>query len=413
MGNIYNGDGLFSFINEEWVTHNKSNTPFLDSIYDFITVKVNPANPANAFAGSWSRGIVEFNNQSLTHVYDASNSTLTSNQPYGPNYRIRVGGICFDDNGNLWVTNSGVNTALNVKKSVGGWKSFNFSGYVSNSEVGNLIIDKNNYKWIILPRNNGILVFDDNNTIDDISDDHIKKLSTATGNGALPSNNVYSIALDNDGEVWVGTDKGIAVFYNPENVFSGNNFDSQQILVDQEGFIQPLLESEIVTTIAIDGDNRKWIGTQRAGVFLMSADGTEQLIHFTEDDSPLFSNTITCISIDQKTGEVFFGTDKGIISYKGTATKGDTEYTDVVVYPNPVTEDYNGYIAIKGLVTNADVKITDISGTLIYQTIAEGGQAVWNGKNYNGDRAKTGVYLVFCSNSDGSKTLVTKIMIVN
>ena len=125
------------------------------------------------------------------------------------------------------------------------------------------------------------------------------------------------------------------------------------------------------------------------------------------------SNSIYCITIDQKTGEVFFGTDKGIISYKGTATKGETEYSNVLVYPNPVTEDYAGPIAIKGLVTNADVKITDISGTLIYQTIAEGGQAIWNGKNYSGEKAKTGVYLVFCSNTDGSKTLVTKIMLIN
>jgi hypothetical protein len=411
--NIYNGDGIFSFINEEWKTYSSSTIPALDTIYDFITIKVNPANPADVFAGSWSRGLVEFYNQSLINVYDEKNSTLMGNQLTYPNNRTRVGGIAFDASGNMWVTNSGVNTALNVKRPGTGWTAFNFSGYVNNNEVGDLVIDKNNYKWIILPRNNGMLVFDDNNTISNITDDNLKKLSSATGNGALPSNNVYSIARDNDGEIWVGTDKGVAVFYNPENVFSGSNFDSQQILVDEGGFIQPLLESEIVTTIAVDGDNRKWIGTLRAGAFLMSDDGTKQLLHFTEDNSPLFSNTVNCISIDQKTGEVFFGTDKGIISYKGTATAGDSDYTEVVVYPNPVTKDYNGYIAIKGLVDKADVKITDITGTLIYQTVAEGGQAVWNGKNYSGERAKSGVYLVFCSNSDGSKTLVTKIMIVN
>ncbi len=411
--NLYNRDGLFSFINEEWDTYNKNNVPALDTIYDIVCVSVNPANPSNAFAGSWSRGILEFNNQALTNIYGESNSTLTSNQPYGSNYRIRIGGICFDKDGNIWVTNSGVNTALNVRKPNGNWKAFNFSGYVNNNEVGNLIIDKNNYKWIILPRNSGLLVFNDNNSIDDISDDNIKKLSNATGNGALSSNNIFSIAVDLDGEIWVGTDKGISVFYSPENVFSGANFDSQQILVNEDGFIQPLLGSEIVTSIAIDGSNRKWIGTQRAGVFLMSADGTQQLLHFTEDNSPLFSNTINSIAIDQKTGEIFFGTDKGIISYKGTATKGEEDYTDVMVYPNPVYSNYNGYIAIKGLVTNADIKITDIAGTLIYQTIAEGGQAVWDGKNYSGEKAKTGVYLVFCSNADGSKTMVAKIMFIN
>jgi hypothetical protein len=219
--------------------------------------------------------------------------------------------------------------------------------------------------------------------------------------------------VDLDGEIWVGTDKGIGVFYTPENVFTSSNFDAQQILVDEGGFIQPLLEAETVTSIAVDGANRKWIGTQRAGAFLMSADGTQQLVHFTEDNSPLFSNTINSIAIDQITGEVFFGTDKGIISYKSTATHGTEVNSDVLVYPNPVSENYNGYIGIRGLVANADVKITDITGTLIFQTTAEGGQAVWNGKNFSGEKAKSGVYLVFCSNADGSQTLVTKIMVIN
>ena len=313
----------------------------------------------------------------------------------------------------MWVTNSGVNTILNVRKPDGTWKAFNFSGYINNDAIGNLIIDKNNQKWIIVPRDKGLLVFNDNNTLLNTSDDNIKKISNSIGNGNLPSANIFSIACDLDGEIWVGTDKGVAVFYNPENVFSGNNFDSQQILVDQGGFYQPLLESETVTAIAVDGANRKWIGTQRAGVFLMSADGTKQLEHFTDENSPLFSNSIFSIVIDQLTGEVFFGTDKGIISYKGTATKGKEVNSDVLVYPNPVTENYTGLIAIKGLVNNADIKITDISGTLIYKTVAEGGQAVWNGKNFNGEKAKTGVYLVFSSNADGSETIVTKIMFIN
>jgi len=409
--NLWCHDGIFSFIDEEWNTYNSSNTPAFDTVIDIVSVCVNPSNPSNVFAGSWSNGLLEFKNNSLFEIYNQSNSTLTINTP--PGGSIRVGGISFDTDGNIWVTNSGVNTALNVRTTDGIWKAFNFSGYVNNNEVGNLVIDKNNQKWIILPRNVGLLIFDDNNTISNTSDDNIKKISNSVGNGNLPSNDIYSIAVDLEGEIWVGTDKGIAVFYNPENVFSGNNFDAQQILVNQDGFIQPLLGSEIVTAIAVDGANRKWIGTQRAGVFMVSADGTQQLEHFTEDNSPLFSNTINCIAIDQKTGEVFFGTDKGIISYKGTATIGGTEYTDVLVYPNPVSENYTGYIAIKGLVANADVKITDITGTLIYQTIAEGGQAVWNGKNYSGEKAKTGVYLVFCSNADGSQTFVTKILIIN
>jgi hypothetical protein len=145
----------------------------------------------------------------------------------------------------------------------------------------------------------------------------------------------------------------------------------------------------------------------------MSADGTEQILHFTEDNSPLFSNTITSIAINHQTGEVFIGTSRGIVSYKGEATMATEKYENVYVYPNPVRENYNGLIAIKGLVRDADIKITDINGNLIYTTKAQGGQAVWNGKNYNGDKAHTGVYLIFSSNEDGSETFVTKILVIN
>jgi flagellar hook assembly protein FlgD len=145
----------------------------------------------------------------------------------------------------------------------------------------------------------------------------------------------------------------------------------------------------------------------------MSEDGTTELQHFTTDNSPLVSDNIITIAINQGNGEVFFGTEKGIISYKGTATEGALTHTDVYAYPNPVRESYTGTIAIKGLVTDADVKITDISGALIYQTKALGGQAVWDGKNFVGEKAHTGIYLVFSTNEDGSQTVVTKIMIVN
>jgi hypothetical protein len=411
--NLWKQAEAYSFINEEWFTYNKSNVDSfaLDSIeHDVVCVAVNPANPTVAYAGTWSKGLIEFTNQTFSQLYKAGNSTLVASS----NDQIQIGGIVFDSDNNMWVTNSYVSKALHVKMANGTWQAFNFAGYVNTDyPVSDIVIDQQDQKWIVHNRNMGLLVFNDNNTITNTSDDQIKKLTNSAGNGGLPSSNIFSIAVDLDGEVWVGTDKGIAVFYNPENVFSGSNFDAQQILVDQDGFIQPLLESEIVTAIAIDGANRKWIGTQRAGVFLMSADGTTQELHFTEDNSPLFTNTINSIAINQNTGEVFFGTDKGIISYKGTATAGVEEDTSVVVYPNPVPENYSGYIGIKGLAANSDVKITDISGTLIYKTIAEGGQAIWNGYNFQGEKARTGVYLVFCSNEDGSQTVVAKIMIIN
>jgi len=220
------------------------------------------------------------------------------------------------------------------------------------------------------------------------------------------------MAADRDGQVWIGTDAGVAVFYNPSAIFSGQNFDAQRVLIEQDGYGQYLLEAEAVTAIAVDGSNRKWFGTDRAGVFLMSADGTKEILHFTEENSPLLSNSITDITIAES-GEVFIGTAKGIVSYRSESVPPKPTLDEVVVFPNPVRESYNGSIAIRGLVENSSVKITDIAGNLVYTTMSEGGQALWNGMNFDGKRVQTGVYLVYVTNEDGSKTTVTKIMFVN
>jgi ligand-binding sensor domain-containing protein len=218
--------------------------------------------------------------------------------------------------------------------------------------------------------------------------------------------------VDNDGELWLGTDEGAAVIYSPENVFSGGNYDAQQILVEVGGYYQYLLETESVNAIAVDGANRKWFGTEKAGVFLMSEDGTEEIHHFTEENSPLLSNTITSIAID-KDGMVYFGTAQGVVSYRSEAIDPPSTNDDVYAFPNPVPPDYSGLIAVKGLVGNAWVKITDISGNLVYETRAEGGQAVWNGRTINGDNVHSGVYMVFITNDDGSETEVSKILFID
>lgn len=410
-GNLWLVDGIYSFSNEKWTSINRENVPELDSVRDFMCVAINPQKPSQIFAGTWGLGIVEFNDGKFTKYYNKTNSSLLESL-INPGW-IGVAGMAFDKSNNLWVTNSSNNMALSVKKANGNWKSYSLSPFINEDVVGNLIIDRNNQKWIMLPRVNGIAVYNDNNTLDNSFDDKVKLIDAKAGNGNLPGSLVYSLAEDNDGEIWIGTDKGIAVIYSPENVFTGQNFDAQQILVEQDGTINPLLKSETITAIAVDGSNKKWIGTQRAGVFLMSEDGTKEIHHFTKENSPLFSNTISSIAINHNSGEVFFGTDEGIISFKGKATKGGEEHLNVYAYPNPVPSGYNGFIAIKGLVSNADFKITNIAGNLIYQGKAEGGQAVWNGKNFSGERAKTGVYMVFSSNENGSETLVTKILFVN
>ncbi len=407
-GTIYNR-GIFSFRDEIWSTIDEKDNPIMDSIVAFIDIAIDPSNRNHIYAPTWGFGLCEFSGKNLEYVFNAENSSL---QTFSTGGTVRLGGVCYDRYHNLWISNSNVDSVLSVLRPGKPMKALYLGSSSTNTEIGNLIVDSYDQKWILM-RHNNILVFNDNNTIDNPYDDMTKKLDGRDGNGTIPGTHIFSIAEDDDGEIWIGTDEGVAVIYSPGNVFTGGDFDAQKILVEEGGYAQYLLESESVTAIAVDGANRKWFGTDRAGVFLMSDDGTEQLLHFTEENSPLLSNSITSLSINQETGEVFIGTATGIISYKSTATQGGSTNTEVYAYPNPVREGYNGTIAIKGLVKNADIKITDISGNLIYATKAEGGQAVWNGKNFDGRKAQTGVYLVFVSNEDGSETIVTKILFIN
>ena len=280
----------------------------------------------------------------------------------------------------------------------------------SSTEIGEIIIDDYDQKWGII-HGGGIFVYNDNNTIEETADDQFTKLGTSIGSGNLPDKQVYCITKDIEGDIWVGTKAGVCVFYSPSSVFSGYNFDAQQIIVQENGFGQYLLESEIVYSIAVDKGNRKWIGTS-SGVYLLSENGTEEIHHFTEKNSPLMSNTVTDITINHETGEVFFATDKGLISYRSDATEKNGDQNDVLVFPNPIREGYNGYISINGLSHNSEVKITDISGNLVFQTRTNGSTAVWNGKDVNGEKIATGVYLIFNSSISGEEENVGKMLFI-
>ncbi|MEA5139356.1 type IX secretion system anionic LPS delivery protein PorZ [Arcicella rigui] len=235
-----------------------------------------------------------------------------------------------------------------------------------------------------------------------------KYISTGIGYGNLPSSNVKTLVLDKDGQMWTGTDKGVVVFDSPSNVFSGSNFDAYTPIYEK----RRLLGNETVNTIAVDGGNRKWMGTNN-GLFLFSSDGTSLVSQFTESDSPLPSNEILYVKTDSK-GEVFIRTSKGLVSYRGTATESTSLQSEntVKVFPNPVRPDFEGTIGIEGLVENAFVKITDIAGNLIYETQANGGTATWNGKTLAGKKAETGIYLIFSGNAKGEETLVNRLVIV-
>jgi hypothetical protein len=231
--------------------------------------------------------------------------------------------------------------------------------------------------------------------------------------GFMPSNTVFCITKDQKGEMWVGTDQGLCIFSNSANIFvPGADYDSHQLVIKTGLVYSNFLGIEAVYCIRVDAANRKWIGTKN-GVWLVSPDGYTVIKNFTTQNSPLLSNTVYEIGINDKTGEVFFVTEKGIISYMGTATAGFDTHGDVMIYPNPVRPEYSGLIAIRGLSNNANVKITDIAGNLVYETTANGGMATWNGLNFHGKRAATGVYIVYTSNSDATDTWVGKILFIN
>lgn len=404
-GNLYIRDGLSASDGVSWQVFNYTTEPQMSAIWDIVAVKSAPSGD-KTYAAIWGKGLMEISNGEITAVYDTTNSSL---EPWIANVKQTfVSGIDFDNQGNLWVVNTGAQSIIHEMKTSGEWQGYNIGGNMSNIDVGSLIVDQSGQKWIQMRKDHSLLVFNEKN---DISK-RAKILNEVTGNGAIPGNKVYSMCEDQDGEIWIGTDVGIAVFYNPGAVLTGtSNFDAQRIVVTLDGYNQYLLENETVTAICVDGANQKWIGTDRAGAFLLSADGTTEIFHFTAENSPLFSNSITDIAIGED-GTVYFATPNGIVSFKGEATPPQPTNDDLVVYPQPVPEGYEGVVAIKGLVNNAWVKITTISGALVYETRAQGGQAIWNAKTTDGEKVSTGVYLVFITNDDGSETAVTKIMVI-
>jgi ligand-binding sensor domain-containing protein len=410
---VYTSPAVYHFNNTDWTNLESWNQPLMSGTHDIVTIAVDPNDPRRYYAGTFGSGLLEFYDDQAIMRYDESNSTLKHHTSASTD-DIRVGGTAFDKNGNLWVVTAHNNSCLSMKQG-DQWTGFTIP-IVNENDLGQLIIDRNGQKWIQMRYGNlnpnSLVVFTDNGTPQNPADDQSRLLNSMTGSGSIPGNSVYAMAEDLNGEIWIGTEKGVAVFYSPENVFSGQNFDAQRILVTQGGYVQYLLENETVTAIAVDGANRKWIGTDRGGVFLFSEDGTKEIYHFTADNSPLLSDRIICLAIN-KDGDVFFGTDKGVVSFRASATPGGDTNEDVYAFPNPVKPDYEGYIAVKGLVSNAQVRITDVNGVLVYSTRAEGGQAIWDGKNFDGKKAHAGVYLVFAANDDGTEKVVTRILIIN
>lgn len=401
--------GISKFNTSGWLNIPYSEVhPAGSEAYDFVRLTVNPSNPEQVFVSSYYSGLFKFENDVLSMVYNAANSGLETIFPADyPDKNIRVEQSAFDRAGNLWMTNGLLNDPLKVLKTDGSWQSYNMESILGNffdTRFGRMVIDKNGTKWMCTT--DGLIAFNENSTT------NFKKLTMGSDLGNLPVQDVRSIAIDNRNQMWIGTRRGLRVLSSVDRFQSDAQMIANPIIILEEGVAQELLFEQFITDIAVDGANNKWIGTADSGVFMVSPNGQETLQHFTIANSPLPSNVINDIDINGTTGEVYFATEKGMVSFKGISTDPSKDLNNVVVYPNPVRPEFVGTVKITGLLDKAHVKIADIEGNLVYETISEGGTIEWDTTAFGKYKVASGVYMIFISAEDGVETKVKKVMII-
>ena len=432
--------GFAIFSENNWSTYNSFNTPAYPKvknlpIRDLSRCYFNPFDQKLYFS-SFGSGIMikdqdkyallfdSNTNGGLCNVYYPNDCIWNAGVDAGARDGILISSLTTDATGDLWATNfESPNGAVRHRSAQdNSWSTVKLL-YSNEKYAVEIMADQSNYKWVRMApgRENG------NAGIWVLNSDGSKKLAlnTQPNQGALPSNDVYAIKEDKSGYIWVGTGKGLAVYYNPYNAFfsesSSSISASTPIFPPEAG--RPVLENDVVTAIEIDGANRKWIGTKSNGVWLFNADITKVLAHFTTDNSPLVSDYIYDIAINKPTGEIFFATDKGLSSYQGDASENVNELgkpsgdqcdeSNIAVFPNPVRKGFDGTIAVRGLANNSEVKFVTTSGKLVYKTTAKGGMATWNGNTYDGNKAHPGIYLILSSTEDGKSNCVSKLAIMN
>lgn len=405
----FNREGIYFCTDYFWDNINIYNTPVLDTFFDIAVVKT--ISQENKIVFGSQMGIL---------VYDVASKTFDINK-YRPNATnpsekiFRITGADIDAQGNVWMSDAYSNVPIVCRKADGSYTYFtssflNGTGIVSKD----ILVDDFDQIWISKTGGSGGLVMlNYGNDIDDKSDDMYYNFSTGSGFGNLPANNIICMAKDLDGVIWLGTEQGIGII-SCAGFVTENACEAEQICIDRNdgtGFCDNLLEDEIINCMVVDAANRKWIGTNN-GLFLVSADGQKTIHYFNETNSPLLSNYVRALTINPENGDLFIGTGKGMCSYRADATTTSDNTEEPFVYPNPVRGDYTGPIAIKGIPNNSNVKIVDLSGNLVYETTALGGQAVWDGKLLNGERAATGIYFALCKGSGKKETAKLKFLMI-
>jgi hypothetical protein len=383
---------------------------------DLMSAAVDPLDPHHYFVSSWGEGVYEFRDTSFIQLHSYGNSSLTPTIGESQEHYVRTDGMAFDRNNNLYVIC--VKNGLNVFTKDRKWDVYQ-NNELAGSQINHLIVTKDNKKWLNVFRTGGndmkptsIYVFDDNNTIDNIQDDTWcrGRLFTDQQGRKVEETTYLCLAEDLTGTVWAGTDNGLIYFTSAEQL--SRNECNRIVGTDEYGKGFYPLEGQKITAIAIDGANRKWIGTQGSGVFFVDQSGDLRVDQFNRSNSPILSDNINSIAINNHTGEVFFATDRGICSYMGEAIDGLPDYSQARAYPNPVDPARYNRVAITGLMQNSVVKITDLAGNRIKEAQSYGGQYVWDCSGTDGELVKAGIYLVFATLPDGSLGVVTKIMVL-
>lgn len=402
---VYEGINYFSQ-EKGWELLKKENLLNTRSIVQPLP---HPTKLKEIYFASFNDGLLKLTMPEEFQLFD--NQTVRQNGPEsitndGDN--IRINSLAFDTDHNLWMTNSRSKNLLKVMKKDGNWVSYNFENLISDyvSENGtDMVIDRNGTKWIATFKN-GVLAFNEK------YNNKFKRFTSTIDEGDLPIAHITSLALDNRNQLWIGTYKGLRVINSVDRFINDNAMTPTSIIIMEDGLAQELFYEQTITDIKVDGSNNKWVAIAEAGVFQISPDGQQTLKRFTKDNSPLPSNNVNCIDIDPVTGEVFFATSQGLVSFKGTATAAASDLSKVYVYPNPVRPGFNGDVKISGLLDKSIVKITDIEGNLVYETTAEGGTVLWNTTAFGRHKVASGVYMIFISSKDASETMVKKVMIV-
>ena len=416
---------IMFYENDSWVniSHSQINEACNATILDLMNVAQDPKDKDHYFVTSYGSGLLEMYRDEVIKLYTPSNSSLTSAVDKHPELYTRTDGAMFDNQGYLWVLNTSATNNIHIIDANGNtiakYNLYSDGVRVPLYTPGEILVDHRNptWKWIPLCRyNTGLILLQDNGTPTDPMDDKVTyhtEWYDQNGKQVLPES-IFSLAQDRDNTMWVGTNKGL--FLVPATIDFTTSNRCERVIIGRNDGTQLgdyLLENEQINIIVVDGGNRKWIGTASSGVFLLSPNGEETIEHFTSENSPLPSNNVLSIAIQESTGEVFFGTGQGLVSYMSDAIEPATDFNEIYAYPNPVHPNYKGLITIRGLMANTQVRIVDANGNLVTNIPSNGGEAIWDMTNAQGDRVATGIYTILCNTADGSGHGTTKILIMN